>query len=152
MAHEEEEHSVKLLVPVADYVDRAKLAEALHALSIFKDPLIVLLHVVEVPFAAPLDPTLQKDEVYKAGQYITPIAEWLREQKYHVKIEIRTARKSAEGIIEEANAGGYSAVLLMKRRPPRGWRRFFHRSDTERVIQDVNCLNIVFLVDREPKS
>ena len=152
MAHEEEEHSVKLLVPVADYVDRAKLAEALHALSIFKDPLIVLLHVVEVPFAAPLDPTLQKDEVYKAGQYITPIAEWLREQKYHVKIEIRTARKSAEGIIEEANSGGYSAVLLMKRRPPRGWRRFFHRSDTERVIQDVNCLNIVFLVDREPKS
>ncbi len=152
MAHEEEEHSVKLLVPVADYVDRAKLAEALHALSIFKDPLIVLLHVVEVPFSAPLDPTLQKDEVYKAGQYITPIAEWLREQKYHVKIEIRTARKSAEGIIEEANAGGYSAVLLMKRRPPRGWRRFFHRSDTERVIQDVNCLNIVFLVDREPKN
>jgi nucleotide-binding universal stress UspA family protein len=152
MAHEEEEHSVKLLVPVANYVDRAKLAEALHALSIFKDPLIVLLHVVEVPFSAPLDPTLQKDEVYKAGQYVTPIAEWLREQKYHVKIEIRTARKSAEGIIEEANAGGYSAVLLMKRRPPQGWRRFFHRSDTERVIQDVNCLNIVFLVDRAPKS
>jgi nucleotide-binding universal stress UspA family protein len=152
MAHEEEEHSVKLLVPVANYVDRAKLAEALHALSVFKDPLIVLLHVVEVPFSAPLDPTLQKDEVYKAGQYITPIAEWLREQKYHVKIEIRTARKSAEGIIEEANAGGYSAVLLMKRRPPRGWRRFFHRSDTERVLQDVNCLNIVFLVDRVPKS
>ncbi len=102
MAHEEEEHSIKLLVPVADYVDRAKLAEALHALSVFKDPLIVLLHVVEVPFSAPLDPTLQKDEVYKAGLFVTPIAEWLREQKYHVKMEIRTARKSSEGIIEEA--------------------------------------------------
>ncbi len=152
MEHEEEEHSVKLLVPIADYIDKAKLAQALHALSVFKDPLIVLLHVVEVPFSAPLDPSLQKDEVYKAGQFVTPIAEWLREQKYHVKIEIRTARRSSEGIVEEANAGGYSAVLLMKRRPPKGWRRIFHRSDTERVIEDVNCLNIVFLVDRAPNS
>lgn len=152
MAHEEEEHAIKLLVPIADYVDKAKLAKALHALSIFKDPLIVLLHVVEVPFSAPLDPSPYKDEIYKAGQFVTPIAEWLREQNYHVKMEIRTARDSAEGIIEEANAGGYSAVLLMKRRAPRGLRRFFHRSDTERVIQDVNALNIVFLVDREPKS
>ncbi len=152
MGHEEEEHAVKLLVPIADYVDKAKLAEALHAISIFKDPLIVLLHVVEVPFSAPLDPSLQKDEVYKAGQFVTPIAEWLREQNYHVKMQIRTARKSSGGIIEEANSGGYSAVLLMKRRPPKGWRRFFHRSDTERVIQDVNCLNIVFLVDKPVQS
>lgn len=152
MSHEEEEHAVKLLVPISNYVDKAKLAEALHAVSVFKDPLIVLLHVVEVPFSAPLDPSPYKDEIYKAGQFVTPIAEWLRQENYHVKVEIRTARDSAGGIIEEANAGGYAAVLLMKRRPPKGWRRIFHRSDTERVIQDVNCLNIVFLIDKEAKS
>ncbi len=152
MEHEEEEHSVKLLVPVANYVDRAKLAEALHAVSVLKDPLIVLLHVVEVPFSAPLDPSPYKDEIYKAAQFVNPIADWLREQGYHVKTEIRTARDAADGVIEEANAGGYSALLLMKRRPPSGWRRYLHRSDTERVIQEANCLNIVFLVDREPKS
>ncbi len=152
MTHEEEEHATKLLVPVANYVDRAKLAEALHALSVFKDPLVVLLHVVEVPFSAPMDPTLHKEEIYKAGQFLIPISEWLRQQNYHVKTQIRTARDSAEGIIEEANAGGYAAVLLMKRKPPRGWKRFLHKSDTERVIQEVNALNIVFLVDRDRKG
>lgn len=151
MEHAEKEHVTQLLVPVANYVDREKLAEALHAVSVFRDPLVVLLHVVEVPFSAPLDPSPYKDEIYKAGQFVSPIADWLREQGYHVKIEIRTARDSAEGIVEEANAGGYAAVLLMKRRTPQGWRRIFHRSDTERVIQDVDCLSIVFLVDRESK-
>lgn len=41
--------SVKILVPIATSADRQLMTRALYALSAFKDPEMVLFHVVEMP-------------------------------------------------------------------------------------------------------
>ena len=138
----------KILIPLGAPLDKSKLIVALHALSAFKDPLLILFHVIEFTSrTAPLDPDLYAPDIIAAEQtYLTPVAQWLGAQGYHVKTKVAIARSLVEGIIEEANNGGYAAALLLKRRQKKGvFKR--HKSVSERVSRRVECLVVTQLIE-----
>ncbi len=143
----EEQSSAKILVPVSTFVDKARLFKALQALST-KNPLVVLFRLVEIPRqTTPLDPDLWKDDIKEAEDFLAKPAMWLRSEGYRVENKVVTARDSAEGIIAEANNGGYTVVLLTKRRIRSGWGRIFHKSISEEVIRYTNTLVLTFLAE-----
>ncbi|MHA1238368.1 MAG: universal stress protein [Candidatus Odinarchaeia archaeon] len=140
---EEEEKQTKILIPISKNVDKEKITQALTVLYFFREPLIVLLHVIEVPITAPLNIELYQDEKTKIEKLISGIRQWLEEQGFKVKTKIAVARNASQGIIEEANSGGYSILILMKRRPPRGLRKLFYKSHTDMVTSNVNCISLI---------
>ena len=143
-----EGHPVKILIPISSFVDREKIAQALHALSVFKDPIVVLFHVVEVPSrTSPVDTHPFKNEMAEAENRLLPIADWLRGQNYNVVVRVVVARDKVEGIIAEANEGDYSFVLMLKRKIRGGIDKLFHKSTSEAVIRSVKCLVLTTLVD-----
>ncbi len=143
----EEQSSTKILVPVSTFVDKVRLFRALQALST-KNPLVVLFRLVEVPRqTTPLDPDLWKDDIKEAEDFLAKPAMWLRAEGYRVENKVVTARDAAEGIIAEANNGGYTVVLLTKRRIRSGWGRIFHKSISEEVIRYTNTLVLTFLAE-----
>jgi nucleotide-binding universal stress UspA family protein len=145
------QQSTRILVPVSTFVDRNRLFKALHVLATLKDPLIVLFRVVEVPRrTTPLDPSLWADDIKKAEDFLGASASWLEHEGYRVEKKVVTARNAAEGVIIEANNGGYAVVLLMKRRIRSGWTRVFRKSITEEVIRYANPLVLTFLAEQEP--
>ncbi len=154
---QEEVSSTKILIPISTFVDKRKLFKALQVLSSLKNPLVVLFRVVEVSRqTTPLDPTLWKDDITKAEDFLRESASWLRGEGYKVETKVVTARDRAEGIISEANNGGYMVVLLMKRRIRSGWGKIFHKSISEEVIRFTNPLVLTFLAEpgteeRKPK-
>lgn len=149
--------ATRILVPVSTFVDRNRLSQALHILATLKDPLIVLFRVIEVPQRTnPLDPELWKDDIVKAETSLQIEKTWLAGEGYRVETKVVTARNTAAGIIEEANGGGYTVVLMMKRRIRKGWGKIFHRSTSEEVIRYANPLVLTFLAEqglgeRKPK-
>ena len=146
----EEQGSTKILVPVSTFLDKAKLFKALQVLSTLKNPLVVLFRVVEVPRqTTPLDPSVWKDDIKKAEDFLNEPASWLRGEGYRVETKIVTSRNTADGIISEANNGSYTVVLLMKRRIRTGWGRVFHKSVSEEVIRFTNPLVLTFLAEPE---
>jgi len=143
-----EGHPVKILIPISTFVDREKIAHALHALSVFKDPVVVLFHVVEVPSrTSPVNTHPFKDEIAEAEDRLLPIADWLRSQNYNAVVRVVIARDRVEGIVAEANEGGYSFVLMMKRKIRGGISKLFHRSTSEAVIRSARCLVLTTLMD-----
>src|SRR6266849_5715946 len=64
-----------------------------------------------------------------------------------LKNKVVTARDYAEGIIAEANNGGYTVVLLTKRRIRSGLGKIFHKSISEEVIRYTNTLVLTFLAE-----
>lgn len=147
----------RILVPIFTFVDRNRLSQALHVLATLKDPLIVLFRVIEVPQRTnPLDPELWKDDIMKAESYLQSEKTWLVSEGYRVESKVVTARDTAEGIVDEANSGGYAVVLMMKRRIRKGWGKIFHQSTSEEVIRYANPLVLTFLAEqglgeRKPK-
>jgi nucleotide-binding universal stress UspA family protein len=132
---------VKVLIPVGELVSRKLITQALHVLSTFKNPTIVLFHVVEVPSrTATLDPELYRPELDKAEEKLSDLAEWLTRQSLRVRVKVVVARNVAEGIIDETETGDYFIVFLMKRRFKRGWRQLFKRSVSQKVVRFANAL------------
>ena len=141
----------KILVPVATFTDKRRLFQALQLIAAIRDPLVVLFRVVEVPQRTnPLDPSLWKDDITKAEDFLGKEEAWLKSEGYRVESKVVTARDTAEGIIDEANNVGYAVVLMMKRRIRKGWGKIFHRSTSEEVIRYANPLVLTFLADQGP--
>ena len=144
---DEDQHPNKILIPLGPALDKVKIVATLQALSSFRNPLIVLFNVIELPSrTAPLDPAYYDSEFKEAEKkYLFNVARWLDEQGYHVKMKVAVARSVVDGIIEEANSGGYEAVLLLKRRVKKGLLRR-HRSVSEEVSRYVECLVVTQLI------
>jgi len=141
----------KILVPVATFTDKRRLFQALQLIAAIRDPLVVLFRVVEVPHRTnPLDPSLWKDDIAEAENFLGKEEAWLKSEGYRVESKVVTARDTAEGIIDEANNGGYAVVLMTKRRIRKGWGKIFHRSTSEEVIRYANPLVLTFLADQGP--
>ena len=141
----------KILVPVATFTDKRRLFQALQLIAAIRDPLVVLFRVVEVPQRTnPLDPSLWKDDIAEAENFLGKEEAWLKSEGYRVESKVVTARDTAEGIIDEANNGEYAVVLMTKRRIRKGWGKIFHRSTSEEVIRYANPLVLTFLADQGP--
>ncbi len=137
---------VRILVPIADRADRGLMTRALYALSAFKDPEIVLFHVVELPSrTVPIEVVSRKEEIALAGEILAPISEWLKEQGYASRKKIVVARDVAEAIVSEANAEDYAFVIMTKRQPKKGIRGLFHHSVSERVIRETKSMVLTTL-------
>jgi len=138
-----------ILIPVASFIDRERLAEALHVLTVFPSPILVLLRVVEIPSRTlPISAEASREEVEAAERELAPVAEWLKRQGFDARVRVAVARRVVDGIIEEANSGGYAAVVMLKRRIRGGLGRLFEKSVSEAVIRDVKCMVIVMLMER----
>lgn len=139
--------SVKILVPIATRADRQLMTRALYALSAFKDPEIVLFHVVEMPSrTVPIEVISYKEEIALADEVLSPTAEWLEKEGYGTRKKIVVAREVAEAIVTEANSEDYTFVIMTKRRPRKGVRGLFHRSVSERVIRGSKCMVLTTLM------
>jgi len=137
---------VKILVPIADRADKALMTRALYALSAFKDPEIVLFHVVEMPSrTVPIEVVSYKEEIALADEVLSPISRWLKEEDYSTRKKIVVARDVTEAIVNEANAEDYAFVIMTKRHPKKGIRGLFHHSVSERVIRETRCMVLTTL-------
>lgn len=115
--------------------------QALHVLSAFKNPSIVLLHVIEVPSrTATLETEPYQDDISRAENELNDVSTWLSNQGLNVQLKVAVARNIADGIVEETERDGYLIVFMMKRRAERGWRQLFTRSVSQRVVRHANCL------------
>jgi nucleotide-binding universal stress UspA family protein len=136
----------KILVPIANRADRQLMTRALYALSAFKDPEIVLFHVVEMPSrTVPIEVVSHKEEIALANEVLSPIAEWLKKEGYVTRKKIVVARDVAEAIVNEGNAEDYAFVIMTKRQPKKGIRGLFHHSVSERVIRETKCMVLTTL-------
>jgi nucleotide-binding universal stress UspA family protein len=136
----------KILVPIANRADRQLMTRALYALSAFKDPEIVLFHVVEMPSrTVPIEVVSHKEEIALADEVLSPIAEWLKKEGYVTRKKIVVARDVAEAIVNEGNAEDYAFVIMTKRQPKKGIRGLFHHSVSERVIRETKCMVLTTL-------
>jgi len=141
--------TAKILIPVGDIVSKELITKALHLLSTFKSPLIVLFHVIEVPSrTATLETEPYEAQIKSAEKRLVDLSTWLTEQGLEVRIKVAIARYIAEGIIDEVNRDGYLVVFLMKRKMAKGWKRLFTRSVSERVIRSANCLVMIATLDQ----
>jgi nucleotide-binding universal stress UspA family protein len=144
--------TVSILIPVGDIVSKQLINQALHILSAFKNALVVLLRVVEVPSrTAILETEPYQDDIRRAEQRLTNLAKWLTDQGLNVRVKVVVARSIPEGIIEEADTGDYLLVFLMKRRALQGLQRILKRSVTERVVRSANCVVMTAPIEQLPK-
>jgi len=142
--------SVKVLIPIAASADRNLMTRALYALSAFKDPEIVLFHVVEMPSrTVPIEVISHKEEIALADEVLSPVAEWLDNEGYRARKKIVVARDIAEAIITESNAEDYTFIIMTKRRPKKGLRGLFHRSVSERVTRETKRIVLTTLMSEE---
>jgi nucleotide-binding universal stress UspA family protein len=133
--------AAKILIPVGDHVSKELIARALHLLSVIKNPLIVLFHVIEIPSrTATLETEPYRVQIKQAEEKLRGVSKWLTDQGLDVQVKVAVARSAAEGIIVETEDDGYQIVFLMKRKAAKGWKRLFTRSVSERVVRSVNCL------------
>jgi nucleotide-binding universal stress UspA family protein len=131
----------RILIPVGKLVSKQLIMQALHVLSTFKDPLIVLFQVVEIPSrTAALDPDLYRSQIEDSERILRELANWLTQQGLKARTKVAVARSAADGIIEETERGDYLIVFLMKRKTAGGWKRYFARSVSEKVVRHSNCL------------
>jgi nucleotide-binding universal stress UspA family protein len=138
--------AVKILVPIATSADKQLMTRALYAISAFKDPEIVLFHVVEMPSrTVPIEVVSHKEEIALADEFLSPIAQWLKEQGYVSRKKIVVARDVAEAIVNETNAEEYAFVIMTKRQPKKGVRGLFHHSVSEHVIRETKCMVLTTL-------
>ena len=132
--------SARILIPVGEAASRELITRALHVLSAFANPLIVLLHVIEVPSrTATLDPELYPKEMSDAQRRLAEISEWLTNQGMNVRSKVAVARSVPGGIVTETKNDDYLIVFLMKRPLEKGWRRLFHHSVSQQVVRSADC-------------
>jgi len=145
---------VKILIPIATSADRQLMIRALYALSAFKDPEIILFHIVEMPSrTVPIEVMSHREEIALADEILSPTAEWLEKQGYATRKKIVVARDVAEAIVTEANSEDYTFVIMTKRRPKKGLRGLFHRSVSERITRETKCMVLTTLsTELEPKE
>jgi len=142
--------SVKILIPIATSADRRLMTRALYALSAFKDPEIVLFHVVEMPSrTVPIEVMSHKEEITLADEVLSPTAGWLEKEGYKTRKKIVVARDIAEAIVTEANSEDYAFVIMTKRRPKKGIRGLFHRSVSERVTRETKSMVLTTLMTEQ---
>ncbi len=138
----------KILIPIAVSADKERMVRALYALSAFRDPGIVLFHVVEMPSrTVPIEVVSHREEITLAGDILFPTEKWLQEQGYAVAKKIVVARDVAEAIVSEGNSGDYAFVIMTKRRPEKGIRGLFHHSVSEKVIRESKCMVLTTLAE-----
>ncbi|MEM3607000.1 MAG: universal stress protein, partial [Candidatus Bathyarchaeia archaeon] len=65
----------------------------------------------------------------------------------NVLVKIVVARSISEGIIYESNSGDYNIVIMMKRKPRRGFKKFLHKSISEKVIKYTRKLVLIIPTD-----
>lgn len=131
----------KILIPIGDLVSKELITRALHVLSAFKNPLVVLLHVIEVPSrTGTLDPEPYRNEIDKAERKLKDLSAWLENQDLKAVVKVVVARNVAEGIVTETEREGYLIVFMMKRKIKQRWKRYFSRSVSEQVVRSANCL------------
>lgn len=146
--HSRKSSETRILIPVGTVVDRRKIAEFLSAVLTFRNPEVILFHIIEAPSrTTPMDAEAYRGEINAAEGRLRPLVEWLRQQDLAVSLRIGVARNVAEAIVTEANTGAYRFIFLMKRRAPKGWRRMFRKSVTERVIRDARSFVISSLAE-----
>ncbi|MEM3754533.1 MAG: universal stress protein [Candidatus Bathyarchaeia archaeon] len=142
----------KILIPISNFIDKDRLVQALHILSKLENPLIVLFHVVEVPSrTVPVNGFILSQEIQKAKEMLNNVSKWLAEQNYEAVTKVIVARNAVEGIVEEANSGNYSLVIMLKRKVKKGLKGLFHKSISEAIIRSVKCLVIIMLAEKEIK-
>ena len=150
---QENQSTTKILMPVSTFIDKTRLFKALQILSTLKNPVVVLFRVVEVPRrTTPLDPSIWKEDIEEAENFLAKTALWLRGEGYRVETKVVTARDGAHGIVTEANDGSYTVVLLTKRRIRGSWGKLFHKSISEEVIRYSNPLVLTFLAEPQPEK
>ena len=126
---------------MGELVSRQLIMQALHVLSTFKKPIIVLFHVIEVPSrTAPLETEPYQEEIKRAENKLNDLSQWLTGQGLSVEVKVAVARNIADGIVEETENDNYLIVFLMKRKAKRGWRRIFTRSVSQRVVRSADSL------------
>jgi nucleotide-binding universal stress UspA family protein len=143
----------KILVPIATSADKEMMTRALYALSAFKDPEIVLFHVVELPSSTvPIEVVTHREEIALADEILSPTAQWLKEQGFISRKKIVVARDVAEAIVNETNAVDYAFVIMTKRHPKKGVRGLFHHSVSERVIRETKCMVLTTLTSESVEA
>ena len=143
----------RILMPIAGSADKELMVKALYALSAFKDPEIVLFHVVEMPSrTVPIEVASHREEIASAEHILSPTDKWLRNQGYSVTKKVVVARDVAEAIVGEGDAGNYVFIIMTKRRPEKGIRRIFHRSVSEKVIRESKCMVLTTLAARSDSA
>ncbi|WP_455285471.1 universal stress protein [[Eubacterium] cellulosolvens] len=144
---------VKILIPIVTRADRQLMTRVLYALSAFKDPEIVLFHVVEMPSrTVPIEVISHKEEITLADEVLSPTAKWFEKEGYRTRKKIVVARDVAEAIVTEANSEDYTFVVMTKRRPKKGVKGLFHRSVSERVIRETKCMVLTMLATESNAS
>ena len=132
--------SAKILIPVGKAFSKQLITQALHLFSVFKNPLIILFSVVEVPSrTGTLETEPYRVQINQAEKKLNDLSKWLTAQDLKVRVKVVVARNVAEGIVEETESDGYTAVFMMKRRTKKGWRGLLTRSVTQRVVRRANC-------------
>ena len=133
--------SAKILIPVGSAVSKKRITEALHLFSVFKNPLIVLFTIVEVPSrTATLETEPYRLQIEHAKKRLNDLSQWLTAQDLKVEVKVAVARNIAEGIIDETESDGYTAVFMMKRKTAKGFRSLFTRSVSQKVVRGANCI------------
>lgn len=119
----------KILIPIGDLVSKELITRALHVLSAFKNPLVVLLHVIEVPSrTGTLDPEPYRNEIDKAERKLKDLSAWLENQDLKAVVKVVVAqrcrrhryRDGARGLPdriydETKDQAALEALLLQKR-------------------------------------
>ncbi len=142
------EQIVKILVPISNFVDRERLLEALNVFKSVEDFSVTLFSVIEVTSTTlPLNSKIFESEISEARSKLLPFANWLESQNFNVNLKVSVSRSATEGVIEEANSGGYSFIIMMKRKFRGKFKKLFHKSITEAVIRNTRCMVLTFLID-----
>ncbi|HUK49853.1 MAG TPA: universal stress protein [Terriglobales bacterium] len=144
---------IKILIPVGELVSRKLIAQALHVLSAFRNPMVLLFHVIEIPSrTAALETEPYRQEIDEAQKRLNELAEWLRSQSISTQVKVVVARNVPEGITDEADIGEYSIIFLMKRQFRKDWRRLFRRSVSAQVVRDSKCMVLTAPLDDRPTA
>jgi len=139
---------MKILVPISNFVDRERLLEALSVFKSIEGFSVTLFNVIEVSsITIPLNSEIFEREISETRSKLLPFTNWLESQNFNTKLKVSVSRSAAEGIIEEANSGGYSFIIMMKRKFRGKFQKLFHKSITEAVIRNTKCMVLTFLID-----
>jgi len=125
-------------------MDRQRILRSLKAVAVPKAE-IVIFHVIEVPSrSSPIETAPFLDQVREWEARMKEVADWLRSQKFDVNVKVVIARDSIHGIVDEAELGDYSLIVLLKRSREVGWlSRFFRRSVSQGVARLSNRMLLI---------
>ncbi len=129
---------------LSEAVDKERVLRALKSLAATKAK-VVIFHVIEVPSrSSPIETMPYIDQVSGWEKRLKETADWLRNQNFDVSLKVVVARDSVHGIVDEADLGDYSLILLLKRAVERGgFARFFRRSVSQGIVRLTNRMLLI---------